>query len=120
VEVQDIARRDQNTLLLDVREPEEYAHGHVPGAVSLPQAELATRLDEVPRDRPIIAICQTGVRSVRAAQFLKQQGYGDVRSLDGGTEAWLGSGGPVDYGDRTLDKPRITESEWGHAGVLRP
>jgi rhodanese-related sulfurtransferase len=120
VEIEDVRRRAEETLVLDVREPEEYAHGHIPGAVSIPQAELASRLEEVPRDRPIITVCQTGVRSVRAAQFLKQQGFEDVRSLDGGTEAWVSDGQPVRYGDRTLALPRIAESEWGHAGVLRP
>ncbi len=120
VGVEEIANRDGETLLLDVREPEEYAHGHLPGAVSIPQAELASRLEEVPRGRPIIAACQTGVRSIRAAQFLRQQGFEDVRSLEGGTEGWIASGQPVEYGDTTLAKPRIAESEWGHAGVLRP
>src|SRR5579884_4034875 len=48
------AARAQSALLLDVREPEEYAHGHLPGAVNVPQAELATRLDELPRDRPLL------------------------------------------------------------------
>jgi glyoxylase-like metal-dependent hydrolase (beta-lactamase superfamily II)/rhodanese-related sulfurtransferase len=120
VHVTGVPGLDAATLLLDVREPEEYAHGHVPGAVSIPQAELASRLEEVPRDRPIVAVCQTGVRSVRAAQFLKQQGFEDVRSLEGGTQAWVDREQPVEYGDTSLEKPRIAESEWGHAGVLRP
>jgi hydroxyacylglutathione hydrolase len=47
-------------LLVDVREPEEYAHGHIPGAVNLPQADLASRLDELPRDRPLWLVCQAG------------------------------------------------------------
>jgi glyoxylase-like metal-dependent hydrolase (beta-lactamase superfamily II)/rhodanese-related sulfurtransferase len=120
VGIEDVERRTADTVLLDVREPEEYTYGHIPDAMSVPQAELASRLDEVPRGRPVIAICQTGVRSLRAAQFLKQQGYEDVRSLDGGTEAWVAGGRPVDHGDRTRAKPRIAESEWGHAGMLRP
>jgi rhodanese-related sulfurtransferase len=120
VGIDDLKRTGEQTVILDVREPEEYAHGHVPGAISVPQAELAIRLDEIPRDRPIIAVCQTGVRSLRAAQFLKQQGFEEVRSLEGGTEGWMQGGQPVDYGDRSLAKPRIAESEWGHAGMLRP
>jgi glyoxylase-like metal-dependent hydrolase (beta-lactamase superfamily II) len=54
-------------LLVDVREPHEYARGHVPGALSLPQADLASRLDELPRDRPLLIICQYGNRSRRGA-----------------------------------------------------
>src|SRR5262249_3241504 len=70
-----------------VREPEEFANGHVPNAVNLPQADLATRLEEIPRDRPVYVICQGGFRSLRAAQFLRQCGIADVASVKGGTEA---------------------------------
>src|SRR5947209_1251173 len=67
VDVAVLEQRSPATVLLDVREPEEYAHGHVPGAVNLPQAELAIRLDEVPGDRPIMVICQSGYRGLRSA-----------------------------------------------------
>src|SRR4051812_23213684 len=62
-------------LLLDVREPAEYAHGHIPGAMNLPQADLASRLDELLRDQAIVVVCQAGYRSLRAAQFLAQAGF---------------------------------------------
>jgi hydroxyacylglutathione hydrolase len=108
--------RPPEAVVVDVREVEEYNHGHVPGALSLPQAELASRLDELPRDRPIYAICQGGFRSLRAAQFLKQVGFERVVSVGGGTEAWTTGGRPLAYGDRTAQKPRIAESQWTHAG----
>jgi glyoxylase-like metal-dependent hydrolase (beta-lactamase superfamily II)/rhodanese-related sulfurtransferase len=103
--------------LLDVREPEEYAHGHVPGAVNLPQADLATRLAEVPRGRPVYLICQGGFRSLRAAQFLRQQGYEDVVSVKGGTEAWRAAGKPLVQGAACAEPPRVVETEWPHAGA---
>jgi rhodanese-related sulfurtransferase len=116
VDVTDVARRAPDTLVLDVREPEEYARGHVPGAVNLPQAELATRLDEVPRDRSVLVICQGGYRSLRSAQFLRQRGYGAVLNVQGGTAAWQASGQPVDQAAIEADAPQIIESEWAHAG----
>jgi glyoxylase-like metal-dependent hydrolase (beta-lactamase superfamily II)/rhodanese-related sulfurtransferase len=82
-------------VLLDVREPEEFARGHALGAVNLPQADLATRLADVPRDQPVLVICQAGSRSLRAAQFLKQQGFERVRSVAGGLAAWAAAGRPV-------------------------
>jgi len=103
--------------VLDVREPEEYAHGHVPGAVSLPQADLATRLGEVPRDRPLLVVCEAGMRSLRAAQFLRQVGFDDVASVAGGTAAWRAAGKPLDREETAGAAPRVTESEWTHAGV---
>src|SRR5262249_5255155 len=91
----DVRGRPPDAAVVDVREPEEVASGHVPGAVNLPQADLATRLDEVPRDRAVFVICQGGFRSLRAAQFLRQRGYSDVASVKGGTEAWRAAGGEV-------------------------
>lgn len=107
-----------NAVLLDVREPEEFARGHVPGAVNLPQADLATRLADVPRDRPILMICQSGMRSMRSAQFLKQQGFDDVATIIGGTADWRAAGRPVDGAEIAAGPSRITESEWTHAGAL--
>ena len=54
-------------LVLDVRDPWEYAEGRVPGALSLPQADLALRLAEVPKDRDVLVVCASGNRSLRAA-----------------------------------------------------
>ena len=108
------------SVLLDVREPEEYAQGHVPGAVSLPQAELATRLDEIPRDRPVYTICRSGGRSLRSAQFLLQAGLPDVKSVAGGTDEWAESGRPLsttDDASTAAAGPQVHDSRWTHAGV---
>ena len=106
---------ESEALVLDVREPEEYAYGHVPAAVSLPQAEVATRLTEVPPDRPVFVICESGMRSLRVAQFLRQMGYGRVANVRGGTAAWRNSGRPV-LAEGGREKPRVVDSEWTHAG----
>jgi hydroxyacylglutathione hydrolase len=106
-----------NVFILDVREPEEFARGHVRGAVNIPQSDLATRLDDIPRDRPILTICQSGSRSLRSGQFLHQQGYQNVATVVGGTGAWRASGRPVE-GTATESEPlRIADSEWAHAGA---
>ena len=83
-------------FVLDVREPGEYAAGHLPGAVNLPQAELATRLDELPRNRAILCVCQSGRRSLAAAAFLLEVGFGEVASLAGGTAGWIAGRQPVE------------------------
>jgi glyoxylase-like metal-dependent hydrolase (beta-lactamase superfamily II)/rhodanese-related sulfurtransferase len=110
--------RPPEAVLLDVREPQEFAAGHVPGARNLPQAELATRLSEVPRDCPVYVICQGGFRSLRAAQFLSQMGFKDVASVSGGTEAWRVAKRPLAMGDTDSQPQRFVESEWAHAGAL--
>ena len=109
-----------NALLVDIREPEEYVMGHVPGAINLPQADLASRLAEIPRDRPLMLICQHGRRSVRAAQFLKQAGFGQVASVAGGTSAWSGAARPLVTGEVPTKPPRVVESLWSHAGAGSP
>jgi rhodanese-related sulfurtransferase len=108
-----------NAVLLDIREPEEFARGHVRGALNLPQADIATRLDEIPKDRPILTICQSGMRSFRTAQFLRQQGWQDVATVVGGTAAWRAAGRPVEVTDATSGPLRIADSDWAHAGVLQ-
>jgi hydroxyacylglutathione hydrolase len=83
-------------LVVDVREPVEYAGGHVPGAVSIPQADLALHLEELPRDRDLLVVCEGGTRSARAARFLKQTGFSRVTNLVGGTGAWRRAGLPTE------------------------
>jgi glyoxylase-like metal-dependent hydrolase (beta-lactamase superfamily II)/rhodanese-related sulfurtransferase len=116
IDIDGLERRPPDAVVLDVREPGEYAHGHVPGAISLPQADLASRLEELPRDRPVITLCERGVRSLRAAQFLVQTGIHRVESVRGGTSAWRAAGKALAFGDVRVEKARITESEWTHAG----
>ncbi|MFM9107274.1 MAG: MBL fold metallo-hydrolase [Chloroflexota bacterium] len=87
-----------DAFLLDVREPEEFAVAHVPGAVNLPQCDLATRIADLPRDREIVVICQAGRRSRRAGIFLADLGLPRVINLEGGTSAWLAAGLPVATG----------------------
>jgi len=87
---------DPAPFLLDVREPWEYQEGHVPGAQLIPLGELEQRVKEVPRDRPVLAICHSGQRSLAAAGYLQQLGYPSVSNVDGGTAAWIQRGYPVD------------------------
>ncbi len=76
-------------LLLDVRGPLEFQRRHLPGALLLPLPELAARAAEVPRTRPVVVYCQSGVRSARAAALLRSEfGYDNVLSLNGGLEEY--------------------------------
>lgn len=87
-------------VLLDVREPWEYNSGHAKGATNLPLSQLGKRLGEVPRNRPVLLICQSGHRSVNAAKVLQQQGITQVVNVSGGTTAWRMHGLPVEGGKR--------------------
>ena len=90
--------RKHHARVLDVREPWEYAEGHIPGAQSVPQANLAVRLTEVPRDGDVLVVCAAGNRSMDAAGFLKAVGYSRVPNLAGGTDGWKEAGNPVETG----------------------
>ena len=83
--------------VLDVREPEEFAHGlgHIDGALLVPLGQLESRLGELPRDRPIVAVCRSGARSARAAAMLAKAGFADVANLRGGMLRWRAEGGAV-------------------------
>jgi rhodanese-related sulfurtransferase len=86
---------DPKPFLLDVREPWEYAQAHVVEARLIPLGELERRINEVPRDQPILVICHSGQRSLAAATYLRQRGYPEVSNVDGGTAAWIERGYPV-------------------------
>jgi rhodanese-related sulfurtransferase len=81
-------------LLLVVREPEEWEAGRAPGARWVRLGELAGRVEELPRDQRIVAVCRSGARSGRATEFLGAQGF-DVVNLAGGMKAWAAAGHPV-------------------------
>jgi glyoxylase-like metal-dependent hydrolase (beta-lactamase superfamily II)/rhodanese-related sulfurtransferase len=106
IDVDTLERRSEEAIVLDVREPEEYAQGHVPGAINLPQADLASGLGELPQDTPLILICRSGARSLRAAQFLRQVGLEKLLNVQGGTLAWRAAGKPLAFGEKRTAKPR--------------
>jgi rhodanese-related sulfurtransferase len=78
---------DEGRLLLDVRTPEEFAGGHVPGAVNVPVDELRSRLGELPRSRGVTAYCQVGQRGYLATRILMQAGF-DAVNLGGGYKTY--------------------------------
>ncbi|MBO9315858.1 MAG: rhodanese-like domain-containing protein [Chloroflexus sp.] len=83
-------------VLVDVRQPEEFAYdGHVAGARLLPLPVLATRLNELPKDQPIVCICRSGNRSQVACEMLQRYGFTNVTNVVGGMIAWQRAGYPV-------------------------
>lgn len=98
-EVQARRARGEPVLLLDVREPAEFRESHIAGSQLLPLDQLPFRLGELPRDRPIIAICRSGNRSGVATTLLRRAGF-DASNLRGGLLAWNKQGLPVERGER--------------------
>jgi rhodanese-related sulfurtransferase len=80
------------TWLLDVREDDEWAAGHVVGAVHIPMSALLPRVGEVPKEGDVVVMCKVGGRSAQVAAYLMQQGWTNVRNLDGGAVSWVGAG----------------------------
>jgi len=89
--------RAQGAPVLDVRQPEEYDAGHVPGARLIPLSEVARRVGEVPAEGRVYVICLSGSRSAKATEFLRRRGV-DARNVAGGTKAWAESGRPLARG----------------------
>jgi len=96
VDALDQARRG-GAAVIDVRQPDEYDAGHVPGARLIPLAEVGMRVGEIPTDGPVYVICLSGGRSAKATEFLRTKGV-DATSVAGGTKAWAGSGRPLAHG----------------------
>jgi len=85
-----------DVLILDVREQSEYDAGHIPGVTLIPLNDVANRLGEIPKDKPVIVTCRSGNRSGQATDFLRQQGYTNVHNMTGGLNAWQQAGYPVE------------------------
>jgi rhodanese-related sulfurtransferase/TusA-related sulfurtransferase len=81
---------DSSITILDVREPAEYAFGHIPGAVSIPLGELEERMGELQQDNTIYVVCRTGTRSDLAAQKLAEKGFSNVWNVIPGMFQWNG------------------------------
>jgi rhodanese-related sulfurtransferase len=99
IDIAEAARRHAaGTLVIDVREPQEYEEGHVPGAPLIPMGDVVERVDEFPATDEVLLICRSGGRSRRAAEWLRAQGI-DAVNIAGGTVAWIEAGHPVVAGD---------------------
>ena len=91
-------RLDGPITLIDVRQPDEYRNGHVPGARLVPLDTVPDELEALRDLGPLTIICQAGGRSMRAAEYLVANGV-DATNVAGGTGAWLQAGRPVNIGD---------------------
>lgn len=87
----------EDAMVEDVREPAEYAGGHIPKAHPIPLGQLSKRLDELQRfkDKPIVVVCRSGNRSANACGILKKNEFPNVLNLSGGMSAWELAGLPV-------------------------
>lgn len=105
----DVRRQDpvRPALIVDVREPDEFAAVRVDGAFHVPFSVVGTRFTEIPKDRPILVMCAAGSRSAAVTGHLLAQGWTDVGNVAGGISAWERAGlpvrrGPVAQGEGTL------------------
>jgi len=83
-------------FILDVRNPDEFAQGHIPGAINIPYRELSTRLEELPiaKSEEVVVHCYKGNRAGIAEETLRESGYSNVRDLDGHWNEWAAAGLP--------------------------
>ena len=82
--------------VIDVRNPDEYQSGHVPGATLIPVNTVFARREELPKDQDVIFVCAVGQRSALAAEMAAAAGLTRIFNLEGGTDAWIKSGMPAE------------------------
>jgi rhodanese-related sulfurtransferase len=87
-----------DVFFLDVRRLDEWETVHIPDTTLIPLEQLETRLAEVPQDRDIVVICRSGNRSREGRDILKNAGFANVTSVNGGVNAWSAAGYPVEQG----------------------
>ncbi len=90
-----VAKKDSGAFILDVREPDEWNQFHIPGSTLIPLGELASRLDELPKDQEIVVVCRTGHRSAEGRDILLNAGFTEVTSMAGGLTQWKATGYPT-------------------------
>ena len=99
IDVDELERRlDEGAILIDVREPDEWAEVRVPGGFLIPLQNVPERLAEIPEEGTVYVICALGGRSRTAAEFLREQGR-DAVNVFGGTTAWVDADFPTEAGE---------------------
>jgi rhodanese-related sulfurtransferase len=94
VEPHEAYARRHEVQILDVRENDEWKAGHIEGAVHVPMGQVPGRLDAIERDRPVVAVCLSGARSQRVADYLSANGF-LADNMDGGLQQWESDGLPT-------------------------
>lgn len=91
---------DDDVTFVDVRRPDEYAEGHISGALFIPVDDILARIDELPTDKNLLFICAQGVRSGLACEMAAAMGIDTERlfNIEDGTGAWIDNGNPTSYG----------------------
>ncbi|MDQ0158407.1 rhodanese-like domain-containing protein [Alkalibacillus salilacus] len=89
-EVKELVDQDADVTVIDVREADEVAEGHIPGAKNIPLGLLEFRENELDKNEDYIMVCRSGGRSGKATQYLEERGY-KVKNMTGGMLAWDGS-----------------------------
>ena len=87
---------DSDHQFIDVREAEEHAEGHIPGAANIPLSEFMARVDEIDEEAAVVLVCNTGARSAQAALYLASMGYEQIYNLEEGTKGWMKKGYAVE------------------------
>jgi rhodanese-related sulfurtransferase len=90
-----VAKREAGAFVLDVRQPEEWNDFHIPDSTLIPLGELASRVDELPRDQEIVVVCRSGNRSQQGRDILLEAGFTRITSMAGGVTQWRMAGHPT-------------------------
>lgn len=88
INANDAVSRLTDMAIVDIRDPQSYAMGHIPGALRLDNSNVAKFIGETQTDKPVLVVCYHGNSSQGAAQYLAEQGFREVYSLNGGFEFW--------------------------------
>lgn len=105
---------EESPIIIDVRSPDEYNRGHIPGAINMPADSISGSMMDIPDDEPIVTYCNMQhpgqSRSERAADQLRSAGY-NARALEGGFPAWERAGHPVDYQEHSPEEDPTTRKD---------
>lgn len=91
ISVADVAAKQDDYAVVDIRDPQSFANGHMRDALHLHNNNLAEFVANTPKDKPVVVVCYHGISSQQAAQVIAGQGFEQVYSMDGGFEAWRAS-----------------------------
>jgi rhodanese-related sulfurtransferase len=89
-EMQEVVKDPKGKQIIDVREPDEYRHGHIHMARNIPLTQINTAVNGIPKEKDTYLICESGFRSTQAARVLRKKGFTNLYSVKGGMRQWKG------------------------------